>query len=197
MLNSLVRVSRRVSWAVIYSPPNQQYATLKAFAILRLETEPVLRPSSTTQPQSAEPNAYAGACRLDRLTGERTQATMSTSSREGARLHISSPSGRSTLNGGGVRTAKVHQQLLHADRQGFAVPHPASLTDYRLNSLLCLRDPNCLPLSGFTHCFTLSSKCFSIFHHCTCSLSDSWSYLAFDGVYHRLHLVLANKATLR
>jgi hypothetical protein len=54
-----------------------------------------------------------------------------------------------------------------------------------------------LPLSGFTHCFALSSKCFSIFPHGTCSLSDSWSYLAFDGVYHRLHLVLTNKATLR
>ena len=54
-----------------------------------------------------------------------------------------------------------------------------------------------MPLNGFTHCFALSSKCFSIFPHGTCSLSDSWSYLAFDGVYHRLHLVLANKATLR
>ena len=74
---------------------------------------------------------------------------------------------------------------------------PAHLTDYQLNSLLCLRGPICFSLSGFTHCFTLSSKFFSIFHHCTCSLSDSWSYLAFDGVYHRLHLVLANKATLR
>ena len=73
----------------------------------------------------------------------------------------------------------------------------AGTTDYQLNSLLCLRGPICLPLSGFTHCFALSSKCFSIFPHGTCSLSDSWSYLAFDGVYHRLHLVLANKATLR
>gem|GEM_PF-7048107 len=101
-----------------------------------------------------------------------------------------------SVNGGGVRTAKVHQQPLHANGQSFAISHPASLTDYQLNSLLCLRGPICLPLSGFTHCFTLSSKFFSIFHHCTCSLSDSWSYLAFDGVYHRLHLVLANKATL-
>jgi len=74
---------------------------------------------------------------------------------------------------------------------------PTGHTDYQLNSLLCLRGPICLPLSGFTHCFALSSKCFSIFPHGTCSLSDSWSYLAFDGVYHRLHLVLANKATLR
>ena len=76
------------------------------------------------------------------------------------------------------------------------ISEPTSATNHRLNSLLCLRGPICLPLSGFTHCFTLSSKFFSIFHHCTCSLSDSWSYLAFDGVYHRLHLVLANKATL-
>lgn len=74
---------------------------------------------------------------------------------------------------------------------------PAGHADHQLNSLLCLRGPICLPLSGFTHCFALSSKCFSIFPHGTCSLSDSWSYLAFDGVYHRLHLVLTNKATLR
>ena len=77
------------------------------------------------------------------------------------------------------------------------ISKPAGHADHQLNSLLCLRGPICLPLSGFTHCFALSSKCFSIFPHGTCSLSDSWSYLAFDGVYHRLHLVLTNKATLR
>lgn len=81
--------------------------------------------------------------------------------------------------------------------QSRKISKPTSHADHQLNSLPCLRGPICLPLSGFTHCFALSSKCFSIFPHGTCSLSDSWSYLAFDGVYHRLHLVLTNKATLR
>ncbi len=123
---------------------------------------------------------------------------MSTNSRERVRLHMPQSGGRA-LNGGGVQTPKVHQPLYALKPAGvLQSPHRADTPpDDRLNSMLCLRGPICLPLSGFTHCFALSSKCFSIFPHGTCSLSDSWSYLAFDGVYHRLHLVLTNKATLR
>ena len=99
------------------------------------------------------------------------------------------------------------QQKCTSARRNLARPSPGPTkdpktsqpryTDHQLNSLLCLRGPIRLPLSGFTHYFALSSKCFSIFPHGTCSLSDSWSYLAFDGVYHRLYLVLTNKATLQ
>lgn len=195
MLNSLVRVSRRVRWAAVYSPPNLQCATLKVFASQPQRAEPVSRPSSTTLQPSAKPNAYAGTCRLDRLTNKRATTRRETPTSEEIRLHNASQADakrqrrRRTNNESASAAAS-------ADGQSFAISHPANLTDHQLNSLLCLRGPICLPLSGFTHCFTLSSKFFSIFHHCTCSLSDSWSYLAFDGVYHRLHLVLANKATL-
>lgn len=48
--------------------------------------------------------------------------------------------------------------------------------------------PNPFPSNNFTYCFTLFSKCFSSFHHCTCSLSVSRRYLALDGVYHLLEL---------
>jgi len=52
-----------------------------------------------------------------------------------------------------------------------------------------------LPLSGFTHSWTLSSEFFSTFPRGTCSLSVSWSYLAFGGVYHQLWAVLSNNPT--
>ena len=52
-----------------------------------------------------------------------------------------------------------------------------------------------LPLDGFTHCLTLSSKCFSAFPHGTCSLSDSCQYLALDGIYHPLWAAFPNNPT--
>ena len=95
MLNSLVRVSRRVRWAAVYSPPNLQCATLKVFAIPPPAAEPDLRPSSTTQQQSAEPNAYAGTCRRDRLTDKRATLAVrhrrpkeSSSTQQARRMHI-------------------------------------------------------------------------------------------------------------
>ncbi|VDO00901.1 unnamed protein product [Rodentolepis nana] len=45
--------------------------------------------------------------------------------------------------------------------------------------------------------FTLSSEYFSTFPHGTCSLSDSWQYLALDGVYHPLWAAISNNPTLR
>jgi hypothetical protein len=90
MLNSLVRVSRRVRWAAVYSPPNLQCATLKAFTGPSRRAEPVLRPSSTTPQQSAEPNAYAGTCRLDRLTNKRAKTYRETPTPERVRLHNAS-----------------------------------------------------------------------------------------------------------
>ena len=55
----------------------------------------------------------------------------------------------------------------------------------------------CLPLSGFTYSWTLSSKFFSTFPHGTCPLSDSWQYLALDGVYHPFWAAFPNNSTPR
>lgn len=133
----------------------------------------------------------------DRLTGKRANhQPRDTDSLAGERLRMPAERMQTNVNGGGVQATKVHERPQLHNQPELCSLQPAAATNHPLNSLLCLRGPICLPLSGFTHCFTLSSKFFSIFHHCTCSLSDSWSYLAFDGVYHRLHLVLANKATL-
>ncbi|RKP28494.1 hypothetical protein METBISCDRAFT_20109, partial [Metschnikowia bicuspidata] len=52
------------------------------------------------------------------------------------------------------------------------------------------------PSNNFTYCFTLFSKCFSSFHHCTCSLSVSRRYLALDGVYHLVRVAFPNNSTL-
>ncbi len=53
------------------------------------------------------------------------------------------------------------------------------------------------PFNNFTCSFTLFSKCFSSFHHCTCSLSVSRLYLALDGVYHPLGAAFPNNSTPR
>ncbi len=53
------------------------------------------------------------------------------------------------------------------------------------------------PFNNFTCCFTLFSKCFSSFHHCTCSLSVSRQYLALDGIYHPLRAAFPNNSTRR
>jgi hypothetical protein len=90
MLNSLVRVSRRVRWAAVYSPPNLQCTTLKVFASQSQRTEPVLRPSSIALQKSAKPNAYAGTCRLDRLTNKRATTRRETPTPERVRLHNAS-----------------------------------------------------------------------------------------------------------
>jgi len=52
------------------------------------------------------------------------------------------------------------------------------------------------PFNNFTYFFTLFSKCFSSFHHCTCSLSVSRQYLALDGIYHPLRAAFPNNSTL-
>ena len=57
--------------------------------------------------------------------------------------------------------------------------------------------PMGFPSSGFTHCLTLFSKCFSPFPHGTCLLSVSHQYSALDGVYHPLWAALPNNPTLR
>lgn len=44
---------------------------------------------------------------------------------------------------------------------------------------------------------TLSSKFFSTVPQGTCLLSDSWLYLALDGVYHLLWTAIPNNPTLR
>ncbi|OBA16135.1 hypothetical protein METBIDRAFT_17449, partial [Metschnikowia bicuspidata var. bicuspidata NRRL YB-4993] len=51
------------------------------------------------------------------------------------------------------------------------------------------------PFNNFTYFFTLFSKCFSSFHHCTCSLSVSRQYLALDGIYHPLRAAFPNNST--
>lgn len=53
------------------------------------------------------------------------------------------------------------------------------------------------PFNNFTYFFTLFSKFFSSFHHCTCSLSVSRQYLALDGIYHPLRAAFPNNSTRR
>lgn len=53
------------------------------------------------------------------------------------------------------------------------------------------------PFNNFTFFFTLFSKFFSSFHHCTCSLSVSRQYLALDGIYHPLGAAFPNNSTRR
>jgi hypothetical protein len=53
-----------------------------------------------------------------------------------------------------------------------------------------------LPLIGFKDLFTLFSKFFSSFHHCTCSLSVSEQYLALAERHLPISSALPNWATL-
>lgn len=81
-----------------------------------------------------------------------------------------------------TRRANLHAKLIpHSpvEFSGFAVQlHP--FTSERFHAL-----------------FTLSSKYFSTFPHGTCSLSDSCTYLALDGVYHPLWAAISNNPTQR
>ena len=114
MLNSLVRVSRRVRWAAVYSPPNLQCTTLKVFGDLRHGRQS--RSCDRLPPprrQSTGPNAYAGLhADIDRLTDERAElpAVRHRESR-GTKAPRCRLGGR-TVNGGGVQATKVHQQPL-------------------------------------------------------------------------------------
>ena len=65
-----------------------------------------------------------------------------------------------------------------------------------LNPLGPLLVSLCLPLAGFTHSLTLSSKFFSPFPHGTCLLSVSGLYLALCGVYHTLRAAVPSNPTL-
>ena len=71
------------------------------------------------------------------------------------------------------------------------------LLNSQLNSTGRLCGPICLPLNGFTYSLTLSSKYFSTFPHGTCMLSVSHQYLALDGVYHPLWAAFPNNPTPR
>lgn len=51
--------------------------------------------------------------------------------------------------------------------------------------------------AGFDFLDSFSSEFFATFPHCTCLLSNSYSYLALDGVYHLIWVALANNLTLR
>ena len=53
------------------------------------------------------------------------------------------------------------------------------------------------PFNNFTYFFTLFSKFFSSFHHCTCSLSVSHQYLALDGIYRPIGAAFPNNPTRR
>ena len=61
--------------------------------------------------------------------------------------------------------------------------------EYNLHTIFAL------PIYDFKYYFTLFSKFFSSFPHGTCSLSVSWSYLAFDGVHHQLRAAIPNSST--
>jgi hypothetical protein len=151
--------------------------------------------ASSSSPYRQPKHTHATQRHNDRLKDERVQKGSETPTLVKEPGSTRQPDGRPSTAVAYKRRKCTGSRTISTG-QSLAISRPANRTDYRLNSTLCLRGPICLPLNGFTHCFALSSKCFSIFPHGTCSLSDSWSYLAFDGVYHRLHLVLANKATL-
>ena len=49
--------------------------------------------------------------------------------------------------------------------------------------------------SKFRYSLTALSRFFASFPHCTCSLSVSHQYLAFDGIYHPLRAAIPNNST--
>ena len=56
---------------------------------------------------------------------------------------------------------------------------------------------NVFPFSNFRYFSLFFQSSFSSFHHCTCSLSVSGFYLAFDGFYHLFVYYITNKLLFR
>ena len=73
----------------------------------------------------------------------------------------------------------------------------AQAHERRVHAKNTMSDQMPFPFNNFTYFFTLFSKFFSSFHHCTCSLSVSRQYLALDGIYHPLRAAFPNNSTLR
>ncbi len=143
MLDSLVRVSRRVGKSVVEP-----------------QTEPRLARTSREL--------------LRRPEASRTRA----------------PHGASTTENKTTRLPDSGQRVVATNRRKMQ-PSPRGRPELRRLPERSFR----LPLDGFTHCLTLSSKCFSAFPHGTCSLSDSCLYLALDGIYHPLWAAFPNNPT--
>lgn len=89
--------------------------------------------------------------------------------------------------------------LVLSDRQNWCWPSELrdSPTHKERGAQNTMSDQMPFPFNNFTYFFTLFSKFFSSFHHCTCSLSVSRQYLALDGIYHPLRAAFPNNSTLR
>lgn len=88
---------------------------------------------------------------------------------------------------------------LYRSRATFPRIYPTAKTDAgpAKAEANAMSDQMPFPFNNFTYFFTLFSKFFSSFHHCTCSLSVSRQYLALDGIYHPLRAAFPNNSTRR
>jgi len=79
---------------------------------------------------------------------------------------------------------------------GYPHIYTETITLNRQNVMSTTTASQRFPLSNFKYFFTLFSKFFSSFHHCTCSLSVSRLYLALDETYHPFRAAIPNNSTL-
>lgn len=88
-------------------------------------------------------------------------------------------------------------KCLQVDRITRQVPANVMQQNAHIAMIWCKQlDSICLTSMWFHVLFTLSSEYFSTFPHGTCWLSDSYRYLALDGVYHPFWTALSSNPTL-
>jgi len=166
MLDSLVRVSRRVEWdptfySLLWAPtvsrrdrsrpegPTDDAAQVKGRNPWQANTRPVCRPSSRSQ----------------------------------------SPTRVATLSS----KAELQPRWAVLRRSRTKPPPPSYPENHAVRPS---RAHSFNPLNGFTHYWTPTSRFFSTFPRGTCSLSVSWRYLALEGVYLPLRAALSSNPTL-
>lgn len=153
MLNSLVRVSRRDKWVTVYSPHGSSIVMPGPTPVLQsmLHAETCATSMQHT-PASKHGRRYTATTLPCFVTECRNYSIVQhRASQAGTSPNLRRP------NVDNWRTKSATTVACELGNKSYA--H--------------LQRPICLPLSGFTHYFALSSKCFSIFPHGTCSLSDS------------------------
>ena len=189
MLDSLVRVSRRIEWNKAQTPqlaqqqenfrPNGQILRPEACTRLpvnQLQSPPVpgkgraehCPPRGRSKKFNFPPSHWLGSNLLWRRKGRMTARPHDHVS---TRLRL--PTRKSTSERANNHTGRNQRA-------------PRSTTS-------SIR----LPPDNFTHFLTLSSKSFSTFPHGTCSLSVSQAYLALDGAYHPFRVALTSNSTPR
>ncbi len=198
MLDSLVRVSRRVGWGA-----NQFATNLKH----HLGRNPVLddkqsdctvnSPAQSNKPRRPSTQALEQVrLRSSALQPANTIPVCNTPPRAGATFQrgLRRPESRLWRSPRGKCTGQRLKTLPRKPVQSIGQPRS---NHGQLNSTGRLCGPIRLPLNGFTYSLTLSSKYFSTFPHGTCMLSVSHRYLALDGVYHPLWAAFPNNPTPR